>query len=86
MPYRVSSLVFGLRWAQKTKPCFVTLTTFFSSTARQGFQNPKWPAVLYSVHFAVLLLYRHMIVWFSWIISICEIYGEYGSEGHLEPV
>ena len=23
----------GLRWAQKTKPCFVTLTTFFTSTA-----------------------------------------------------
>ena len=27
-----------------------------------------------------------MIVWFSWIISICEIYGEYGTAGHLEPV
>ena len=25
-----SSLVFGFRWAQKTKPCFVTLGTFFS--------------------------------------------------------
>ena len=24
------SLVFGFRWAQKTKPCFVTLGTFFS--------------------------------------------------------
>ena len=23
-----------------------------------------------------------MIVWFSWIISICEIYGEYRTEGH----
>ena len=23
----------GLRWAQKTKPCFVTLRTFFTSTA-----------------------------------------------------
>ena len=40
-----SSLAFGLRWAQKTKPCFVTLRTFFSSTAGQGFQNTKWPAV-----------------------------------------
>ena len=26
---------------------FVTLKTFFSSTAGQGFQNTKWPAVLY---------------------------------------
>ena len=25
-----SSLVFGFRWAQKMKPCFVTLGTFFS--------------------------------------------------------
>ena len=24
-----------------------------------------------------------MIVWFSWIISICEIYGEYRTAGHL---
>ena len=30
---QISSLAFGLRWAQKTKPCFVTLRTFFSSTA-----------------------------------------------------
>ena len=29
----------GLRWAQKKKPCFVTLGTFFSSNASQGFQN-----------------------------------------------
>ena len=27
-----------------------------------------------------------MIVWFSWIISICEIYGEYRTEGHLVSV
>ena len=27
---QISSLAFGLRWAQKTKPCFVTLRTFFS--------------------------------------------------------
>ena len=40
--------MFGLRWAQKMKPCFVTLRTFFSSTAGQGFQNTKWPAVPYS--------------------------------------
>ena len=26
----ISSLAFGLRWAQRTKPCFVTLKTFFS--------------------------------------------------------
>ena len=75
-----------VRWAQKMKPCFVTLIacvagprkngharegharclprersfsqlrllrsiwlrTFFSSTAAQGFQNTKWPAVLHS--------------------------------------
>ena len=37
--------MFGLRWAQKTKPCFVTLKTLFSSTAGQGFQNTKWLAV-----------------------------------------
>ena len=24
-----------------------------------------------------------MIVWFSWIISICEIYGDYRTAGHL---
>ena len=35
----MSSLAFGLRWAQKTKPCFVTLRTFFRSIAGQGFQN-----------------------------------------------
>ena len=40
--------MFGLRWAQKMKPCFVTLKTFFSSTAGQGFQNTKWPAAPYS--------------------------------------
>ena len=44
----ISSLVFGLRLAQKTKPCFVTLRTFLSSTAGQGFQNTKWPVVPYS--------------------------------------
>ena len=27
---QISSLVFGLHWAQKTKPCFVTLRIFFS--------------------------------------------------------
>ena len=53
---QISSIAFGLRWAQKTKPCFVTLKTFFSSTAGQSFQNTKWPAVLYSVHFAWLFL------------------------------
>ena len=37
----------GLHWAQKRKPCFVTLRNFFRSTAGQGFQNTKWPAVLY---------------------------------------
>ena len=26
----ISSWAFGLRWAQRTKPCFVTLKTFFS--------------------------------------------------------
>ena len=45
---QISSLVFGFRWAQRTKPCFVTLRTFFNSTAGQGFQNTKWPGVLYS--------------------------------------
>ena len=38
---------------------------------------------IFSVHFAWLFLNRHMIVWFSWIISICEIYGEYRTAGHL---
>ena len=33
--------------------------------------------------FRCTFLNRHMIVWFSWIISICEIYGEYGTAGHL---
>ena len=33
----ILSLAFDLRWAQKTKPCFVTLATFFRSTASQGF-------------------------------------------------
>ena len=27
--------------------------------------------------FCLTFLDRHIIVWFSWIISICEIYGEY---------
>ena len=38
---------------------------------------------VFSVHFAWLFLNRHMIVWFSWIISICKIYGEYRTAGHL---
>ena len=74
--------MFGLRWAQKTKPCFVTLKTFFSSTAGQGFENTKWPAVLLST-FRLTFLNRHMIIWFSWIISICGIYGEDRTAGHL---
>ena len=35
------SLAFGLRWAQKTKPWFVILSTFFSSTAGQSIENTK---------------------------------------------
>ena len=27
-------------------------------------------------------LNRHMVVWFGWIFSICEIYGEYRTAGH----
>ena len=38
------SVWFTLR-AQKTKPCFVTLTTFFRSPAGQDFQNTKSPAI-----------------------------------------
>ena len=38
---QISSLVFGLRWAQRRKSCFVTLRNFCSSTAGQGFQNTK---------------------------------------------
>ena len=34
--YATKKSSFSLRWAQKTKPCFVTLRTFFSSTARKG--------------------------------------------------
>ena len=33
------------RCAHKTKPCFVTLRTFFRSTAGQVCQNTKWLAV-----------------------------------------
>ena len=33
--------------------------------------------------FRMTFLNRHMIVWFSWIFSICEIYWEYGTAGHL---
>ena len=41
-----AKIAFGLRWAQIAKPCFVTLKTFFSLTARgQGVENIKWPAV-----------------------------------------
>ena len=32
----MSSIAFALRWAQKTKPRFVTLRTFFRSTAGQS--------------------------------------------------
>ena len=31
----------------KTKPCFVTLETFFRSTASKGVEHTKWPAVRY---------------------------------------
>ena len=41
----LSSLAFGLRCVQKTKPSSVTLRTFFRSTAGQDCQNTKWPAV-----------------------------------------
>ena len=34
-------IAFGLRWAQKTKTCFVTLRTFFSLTVGQSLQNTK---------------------------------------------
>ena len=39
-------------WGQKTKPCSLTLQRelFFSSTAAQGVENTKWPAVLYRIH------------------------------------
>ena len=37
----ISTLAFGFRWAQETKPRFVTLNTFFSSTAGQGVENTK---------------------------------------------
>ena len=40
-----TKIAFGLRWAQKAKPCFVTLKTFFSLTVGQGVENIKWPAV-----------------------------------------
>ena len=30
-----------------------------------------------------IILNRHMIVWLSWIISICEIQEEYRTAGHL---
>ena len=40
-----AKIAFGLRRAQKAKPCFVTLKTVFSLTAGQGVENIKWPAV-----------------------------------------
>ena len=46
--FRTFFAIFVSRPTQKTKPCFVTLRTFFSSTAGQGFQNTNWPAVPYS--------------------------------------
>ena len=34
--------------------------------------------------FRLPFLHQHMIVWFSWtFFSICEIYGEYRTAGHL---
>ena len=49
---KIPSLAFGLRWAQKTirdeTMLRDTSNYFLSSTAGQGFQNTKWPAVLYS--------------------------------------
>ena len=56
-----------------------------------GFElNSRWvPLMAGSLIFSTFrctFLNRHMIVWFSWIISICEIYGEYGTADHLEPV
>ena len=106
--------MFGLRWAQRRpKPCFVTLRSFCSSTAGQGFQNTKWPAVKCRQCNAMLwtensnehpktrtceqqkhdieipqnrLVWsgsRLMIVQNGWIFSICEIYWEYGTAGHL---
>ena len=38
---------------------------------------------IFTVHFRLTFLHQHMIVWFSWIISICEIHGEYRTAGHL---
>ena len=80
-PLRKVSLV-SLCWVQKTNHVLwhYELYFFFSSTAGQSFQNTKWLTVLY-FHY-ILLDFTHMIVWFCWIISICEIYGEYRTEGH----
>ena len=37
-----AKIAFGFqRWAQKAKPCFVTLGTFFSLTAGQGVEHTK---------------------------------------------
>ena len=44
--YLKSSVWFTLDSEDET--VFLTLRTFFSSTAGEGFQNTKWPAVLYS--------------------------------------
>ena len=42
-----SSVAFALRWAQKAKPCFVTLRTFFRPTAGQsGIFNALRPAAM----------------------------------------
>ena len=86
-----------------------------STTAGQGFQNTKWPAVLFIGHLvfstpwpavelkkvlsvtkhrfvflrsikhfrAGSFLDRNMIVWFSWICWISEIYWKDRTAGHL---
>ena len=46
---KIPSLAFGLRWAQKTiRDETMLRDTSNYLTAGQGFQNTKWPAVLYS--------------------------------------
>ena len=59
-----------------------TNRTFFWSNAGQGVETLNYGQSYTLSTFRLTCLNRQIIVWFSWIISICEIYGEYRTEGH----
>ena len=61
----------------------MTLQIFLTQLPVKVFKTPNDRQSYILSEFRLTFPNRHMIVWFSWIFSICEIYGEYKTAGHL---